>query len=260
MNVCEALGVTAGARVALVGGGGKTTLMFRLAAEVVAAGGQAIATTTTRIFAAQIGLAPVYLAEAAATTEAVGRALADHGQVLITGPVDEAAGKATAVSLATMSRLAAEWPHAVLVAEADGSRMRPFKAPAEHEPVIAREATLVVWVVGADVFGRALEARSVHRPEVVAALAAAPLNAPITPQLVAAVAGHPLGGLKGVPPEARFWVAVNKVETLPDWAAVDALAAALAAQPRVTGVAALAAQTADPVRAIYEHGVRRRLA
>lgn len=87
-----------------------------------------------------------------------------------------------------------------------------------------------------------------------------PSNAPITPQLVAAVAGHPLGGLKGVPPEARFWVAVNKVETLPDWAAVDALAAALAAQPRVTGVAALAAQTADPVRAIYEHGVRRRLA
>ena len=100
--------------------------------------------------------------------------------------------------------------------EADGSRMRPFKAPAAHEPVIPAETTLVVPVVGADVFGQPLDAEHVHRPELVSALSGAPLGAPITPEIVARVLAHPEGGRKGVPAGARVVVLINKVESLAD--------------------------------------------
>jgi molybdenum cofactor cytidylyltransferase len=95
--------------------------------------------------------------------------------------------------------------------EADGSAMRPFKAPAEHEPAIPASATLVVAVVGADIFRRALDETHVHRPERVKALTGAASGASITPALVAIVLAHAEGGRKGVPPGARFAVLINKV-------------------------------------------------
>jgi len=103
-----------------------------------------------------------------------------------------------------------------LLNEADGSRMRPFKAPAEHEPAIPVETTVVVAVVGADVFGKTLGAEHVHRPELVSKLSGAPLGTAVTPEIVARVLAHPEGGLKNVPAGARVVALINKVETPAD--------------------------------------------
>jgi len=67
----EALGIEVDDVVALVGGGGKTTTMFRLAREIVEKGEHALTTTTTRIFAAQISLAPAHVVANDATCEPV---------------------------------------------------------------------------------------------------------------------------------------------------------------------------------------------
>ena len=128
--------------------------MFRLAREIVAKGGRALTTTTTHIFAAQIALAPAHVLAADATRERVAAALAAHGHVLVIGATDAGTGRAAGVSLDLFGRLRAWCPRACILNEADGSRMRPFKAPAAHEPVIPAETTLVVPVVGADVFGK----------------------------------------------------------------------------------------------------------
>ena len=88
MTLADALRMTADESVALVGGGGKTTAMFRLAREVVDRGGRAITTTTTRIFGAQIALAPAHVPAADATRERVAAALAAHGHVLVIGPTE----------------------------------------------------------------------------------------------------------------------------------------------------------------------------
>src|SRR5207244_992641 len=115
------------------------------------------------------------------------------------------------VSLDLFRSLRTWFPRVCILNEADGSRMRPFKAPAEHEPVIPAETTLVVPVVGADVFGKPLDPDHVHRPELVSALSGAPLGTPITPEIVARVLAHPDGGRKGVPAGARVVVLINKV-------------------------------------------------
>ena len=236
MKLTEALQMTSDEVVALVGGGGKTTAMFRLARELVDNGGSAITTTTTRIFGAQIALAPAHVPAADATRERVSAALAVHRHVLVIGATDAGSGKAEGVSLDLFRRLRAWFPGVCLLNEADGSRMRPFKAPADYEPVIPADTTLVVPVVGADVFGKPLDADHVHRPELVSALSGAPPGTPITPAIVARVLAHPQGGRKGVPAGARVVVLINKVESLPDRAPARETAERLLREPAIHSV------------------------
>jgi molybdenum cofactor cytidylyltransferase len=251
MKLIDAIGLEEDDVVALVGGGGKTTAMFRLARETVASGGRAITTTTTRIFAAQIQLAPAHVPAAAATRESVLAALAAHGQVLVIGETNPSTGKAEGVSLALFRRLRAWCPGVCIVNEADGSRMRPFKAPAGHEPVIPVETTLVVPAVGADIFGKPLDADHVHRPELVSALSGAPPGTPITPEIVARVLAHAGGGRKGVPVGARVVVLINKVERLPDRAPARETAERLLREPTIQSVLLTELRAEEPVLEIY---------
>jgi probable selenium-dependent hydroxylase accessory protein YqeC len=101
----------------------------------------------------------------------------------------------------------------LVVAEADGSAGRPFKAPREGEPVIPEDATAVIAVVGIDCLGRPLSPRYVHRPEVVAGLTGTGLGGTVTVSTVAGVFLHPRGYRKDVPPGARWIPFINKVET-----------------------------------------------
>ena len=237
--------------VALVGGGGKTSAMFRLAREIVDRGGSAITTTTTRIFGAQIALAPAHVSAADATRESVSAALAVHRHVLVIGATDHGTGKADGVSLDLFRRLREWCPGACILNEADGSRMRPFKAPAGHEPVIPVETTLVVPVVGADVFGKTLCAEHVHRPELVSALCGAPLGTPITPEIVARVLAHPEGGRKGVPVGARVVALINKVESLADRTPARETAERLLREPGVESVVLTNLRGEEPVLEVY---------
>ena len=236
MRLNTALRISDGEIVAFVGGGGKTTAMFRLAGEIVAAGGRVITTTTTRIFAAQISLAPTHLSTFEASRATVEAALNKHNHVLITGPVNAAEGKAAGVTLGLVEDLRAIPDLSAILIEADGSRMRPFKAPADHEPVIPGVTTLVVPVVGADVFGEPLGEEHVHRVELVQALTGAAEGEPVTPELVAQVIGHPQGGLKRVPSGACVIPLINKVETPESLALARATAARMLENPNLTSV------------------------
>jgi molybdenum cofactor cytidylyltransferase len=247
VKLSEALGVRNDEVVALVGGGGKTTAMFRLAREIVERGGRAITTTTTRIFAAQIALAPAHVPAAEATRERVAGALDRHHNVLVIGPREPETGKAEGVSVELFRDLRAWFPDACPLNEADGSRMRPFKAPAGHEPVIPPETTLVVPVVGADVFGQTLDDDHVHRPELIAALTGAPPGSVITPEIVARVLAHPDGGCKGVPPNARVVVMINKVDGLTDRTPAHETARRLLRAPAIHAVVLAAVRAEKPV-------------
>jgi probable selenium-dependent hydroxylase accessory protein YqeC len=247
LTLSDALGMQPCEVVALVGGGGKTTAMFRLAREMVEKGGQAITTTTTRIFAAQIGLAPAHVPADQATRESVSAALALHRHVLVIGGTNPRDGKADGVSLDLFRDLRRWFPDACMVNEADGSRMRAFKAPADHEPVIPRETTLVVPIVGADVFGKTLDADHVHRPELVSKLSGASPGTSITPAIVARVLVHPAGGRKGVPVGARVVVVINKVEALPDRKPAHETAQRLLRDPAIDSVVLATLRGEPPV-------------
>ena len=247
MKLTDALRMAPDEVVALVGGGGKTTAMFRLARDVVEGGGRAITTTTTRIFGAQIALAPAHVPAASVTRGRLSAELALHRHVLVIGATDAGSGKAEGISLDLFRQVRAWFPDVCLLNEADGSRMRPFKAPADYEPVIPADTTLVVVVVGADVLGRSLDAAHVHRPELVATLSGAPMGAPVTPAIVARVLADPQGGRKGVPADARVVVLINKVEGLPSRAPARETAERLLRDPAIHSVVLATLRAEDPV-------------
>ena len=244
-----ALGIGGPELVAFVGGGGKSSLMFALAAALP---GRVVITTTTRIFAAQMRLAPavVYAGDLAP----LGPLLARHGRCLVVGHVD--GDKAHGVDLDLPARLLARPDVDFVLVEADGSRMRPAKAPADHEPVIPPGTTLVVPVAGLDALEKPLD-EVVHRPEqaralLVGATAGESLAADgaLTPAGLARLLTHPQGGLKGVPDGARAVVWLNKVEGEGRLEQGRAAARLILRQPRVSRVVLGAAARAAPVREV----------
>ena len=127
--------------VAIVGGGGKSTTAFRLAAEIAATGRRAIVAPSTRIAAFQTAWAPAFL-EITGTTlpwKTLEHLLATHGCCLLGGPIagDRRLGLAPE-QIDDLSERATELGVAAIAVEADGSKMRPVKAPAEHQPTTMR--------------------------------------------------------------------------------------------------------------------------
>jgi molybdenum cofactor cytidylyltransferase len=211
--------------VSFVGAGGKTTAMFRLAGALAAEGWRVVTTTTTHLSRDESSLAPRHLSSDS-PFKVIDELLAglDAGRhLLVTGPPVEGGSRWGGVPAEWVRRVASLLTVDAVLVEADGARRLPFKAPADHEPVVPPSTTLLVPVVGVDALGRAVQ-EAAHRPERVCALTGLEPDSPITPQAVAAVLGHPAGGLKGCPPGARVRVLVNKVGTDAELAAAREIA------------------------------------
>lgn len=212
MDLTDAFGIGRKEVVALVGGGGKTTAMYRLCAEAAARGRRAVASGTARFTAPFGGAAVPSVSEEDETRLIAGvRGGLDLHPWLIAAGGRGAKERFQPLSYEAVERIAALAGLDLLALEADGSAMRSFKAPAEHEPAVPPIATLVIAVVGSDVFGRPLTDEAVHRPERVTTLSGAAPGEAITPEVVAAVLADGRGGRKGVPARARFAVLINKV-------------------------------------------------
>jgi molybdenum cofactor cytidylyltransferase len=177
-------------------------------------------------------------------------ALAAARHVLAVGCVVPASDRVDGLSFETLRAIAGLPEVDFLLVEADGSRERPLKAPAPHEPALPPCATLVVPVVGLDVLGKPLAPAYVHRPELVAALARCAPDAPVTPAVVAAVTRHPQGGCKNVPPGAAVIPFLNKADLLARPAPALEAAKAMLEAEWIERVLIGAAATAQPLREV----------
>ena len=232
-----------GQLVAIVGGGGKSSLMFSLAQALP---GRVITTTTTRIFAVQINRAPAICTYPDSDMQAcLAAGLEQFGHCLLVGAVQ--GEKATGVPADLPGRLLDLADADYVLVEADGSRMRPAKAPADHEPVIPPEADLVIPVAGIEAVGGRL-ADVTHRPEIVAQLTGLSLNDSLTTAALATLLSHPAGGLKNVPAGARVIPLINKVESQSQLAAARLVARQALSQERVDRVVIAAIQGRQPLR------------
>lgn len=195
--------------IAFSGSGGKTTAIFAAARQLSP---PVIVTATTHLHVNQTHLADRHQTIVKAADFSNLKVVPD-GITLVTGPLE---GERTRGLDATLI----SWLHAYclknnlpLLIEADGSRQRPLKAPAEHEPVIPEFADMVVVVFGLSGLGKPLTEAWVHRPEIFARLSGLETGAKITPAAAAQVLSHPEGGLKGIPANARRFALLNQADT-----------------------------------------------
>lgn len=193
--------------LALVGGGGKSTLLFQLARSL---NRRTIVTTTTKMGERQTGSLEVIEAPVTRPLELW------KG----TSPVFVRAGVKDGKSIGVGPSLCDDWfsDHSlcdVVLVEADGARHRPFKAPANFEPVLPDQTTTVLAVIGADALGRVI-ADQCHRPLRVAAVAGCSPYERLTPARAATVLTSPSGSFKGCPTPARKVVVITKVPSQED--------------------------------------------
>ena len=200
MGIWERLGLDPAVHrmVALVGGGGKSSTMYAMAKQAADSGRKAVVTTTTHILP-HPGL-PLAgdLAQLAA--------LLKKHRVVTLGAYDSR-GKLTGAGDPGACLELAD----VVLIEADGAKLRPLKAPADHEPVIPSACHAVIASAGLDCVGRSI-GEICHRPERVCALLGTDLDHSITPADVAAILSSPLGGRKGVGQAMAFRCLLNKAD------------------------------------------------
>jgi len=154
--------------LSFVGAGGKTTFIEYLAAEAVRRGRHVAITTTTKIWAK----APYVVWPDLCTLRPqpdfvrVGKTVAD--------------GKLTALQEEEVAELGLAYD--LVLIEADGSKGRPLKYPAEYEPIIPSFSDRVVVVAGLDALSGRVD-EQVFRSELFEPATGVPQDARVTPSL-----------------------------------------------------------------------------
>ena len=209
MKLYEALDVSIGDVVAFAGAGGKSSAILVLSHELAQDDFATLVAPTTKMFLEEAeDVGPLVTSE-------------DAGELGVSAEKAFAQSKAVVVGKGLLSKERIEgvdpdWvaylaPLAdVTLVEADGSRRRPLKGTAPHEPVLPKTTTLVVGVGNVEAFGKPLGEKYVHRPEALSELTGLGAGQSITARAFARALAH--GTLDTVPPGARKSVLLTGVE------------------------------------------------
>jgi probable selenium-dependent hydroxylase accessory protein YqeC len=196
-----ALGISSGDVAAFAGAGGKSSAILTIADELSEAGMTVLAVPTTKLLvseAEKLGLL--------VTSEDANELRAKAREALSGG----ASGVVVGSGLLSKNRVGGVAPDLisslvsladVVLVEADGSRRRPIKGTAEHEPVLPDTATLVVAVGNIRAFGMPVDEEHVHRPELFSKLTGIGPGQSITARAFARALAE--GSLSAIPDGAR---------------------------------------------------------
>lgn len=261
MNLYNALRLSPGMIISVVGAGGKTSLLQRLAAELAAGGACVVSATTTAIWQPSGPLAvPLVVEQDSRALLAAVAAMAQAGRVVTAAAgrrmeMDAQSGSLRPKLLGVPPDLPArllDLPSVdYVLVEADGARGRAIKAPADHEPVLPAASGIVIAVAAIEALGQPLAEAVAHRPELIAALLGLALGDPLTSQHIAALLTHPQAGRKNVPPQARFCPLINKVEGAAALQAARAIAAAARSAPGVDSIVIASLLAVEPVVEVW---------
>lgn len=247
MNLAKALRLSSAPKLVLVGSGGKTTALFRIARQLLS---PVLVTSTTHLAIEQISLADHHFVIESA--DDLGQLFSDlpQGVLLLTAQFtgnNRVAGLSPQ-SMQLVFSLALDGGLPLLV-EADGSQLRPLKAPADYEPAIpnrflqpdlrsrdlyrdedsAKQFPIdeVIVVSGLSGLNKPLTHKWVHRPEQFASLSGIKPGERISYQGLVRVLLHPQGGLKNIPPQTRRLALLNQADTLEDQSLASQVASEL---------------------------------
>jgi molybdenum cofactor cytidylyltransferase len=224
----EAFGIGERDMVSFIGAGGKTTAMFHLASELRADGRKLLVTTTTKIFRPAkphvdrlflIDDVSAFLSETAGLAPPViigaGRSLSEDGKLI-------------GLPIGWLAPLHASGQFDTILIEADGAASRLFKIPAETEPVVPEQSTAVIWVMSIKALGKPLDSQFVHRAERALEALGLPRETSLSSSVILRLLEHPLGPLKGIPPDSRRLALLNQADAPEDIERAQRLAQTIA--------------------------------
>ena len=158
--------------ICFVGSGGKTTALFQLARQLINRRSSIkdhksiIITATSHLGIWQTSFADHHIIAGKSDK----MELPSEGVILVTGEIDGDRTKPVNSNTLNWLHAKTETDEIPLLIEADGSRQKPLKGWAEHEPPIPDFVDHVITVVGLSGLGKSLTEEHVHRPEIFAEL------------------------------------------------------------------------------------------
>jgi len=209
LSLSQALRIVDTRVTAFTGAGGKTTALFQLARQLPK---PVIITATTHLGTWQVELADKHIiAEYPASLKEFDNGF--NSVLLVTGKLN--GGRVEPIHTNVLNQLHqfCKQHSLPLLIEADGSRQKPLKAWAKHEPPIPEFAELVVHVAGLSGLGKSLNEENVHRPEKFSAISGVEFGETISGNGLIKVLGHSEGGLKNIPPHAKKVLLLNQADT-----------------------------------------------
>ena len=208
MKLYKALGIVEGDVVAFVGAGGKSSAILRVAGELEEVGTPVLVAPTTKMFVSEAErIGTVLTSEDRDELRSKAAEIVGREGALVVGSTILSKQRVGGVEPSWVPALAPEG--GVTLVEADGSRRRPVKGTAAHEPLLPEGATLVVAVGGIRALGKPTDEEHVHRPEVFSKLTGIGYGHTIDAR---AFARALLAGLQNVPKSARQAALLTDVE------------------------------------------------
>lgn len=212
MKINEALRIGNKSAVAFVGAGGKTTAMFNLAREFDF---PSIITTTTNMGLEQITLGDKHINLNGDLPD--GSDFSEEKVTVVTDRMNANRSRWQGLDDLQISRLrnvAGVLSRALLI-EADGAKTLPLKAPGEDEPIIPDFVDQVIVIAGLGAVGNFLDEGNVFRPALYSELSGEEQNKPVSLESIARMLVNPMGGLKGIPENAKRTAILNHADLVP---------------------------------------------
>lgn len=204
-----ALGISSGDVAAFVGAGGKSGAILAVSGELTQEGMKVLVAPTTKMLSSEAdSIGPLVTSEDAGDLRAKAERAFSEAPAVVVGSGMLSKNRIGGVDpdwVGDLARLAD-----VVLIEADGSRRRPIKGTAAHEPAIPDAVTLLVAVGNVHALGTPVDEEHVHRPEIFSDLTGIGHGQSITPRAIAIALSR--GSLARVPQGARTAALITGVE------------------------------------------------
>jgi probable selenium-dependent hydroxylase accessory protein YqeC len=204
-----ALGISSGDVAAFVGAGGKSGAILAVSEGLTQEGMKVLVLPTTKMLSSEANrIGPLVTSEDVGDLRAKAEQALTSATAVVVGSGMISKNRLGGVDLERVGDLAALAD--VVLIEADGSRRRPIKGTADHEPAIPDDTTLVVAVGNVHALGTPVDEEHVHRPALFSDLTGIGQGQSITPRAFALALSQ--GSLARVPQTARTAALITGVE------------------------------------------------
>ena len=209
MKLHAALGISSGDVAAFVGAGGKSGAILAVSGELTQEGMKVLVAPTTKMLSSEAdSIGPLVTSEDAGDLRTKTERAFSEAPAVVVGSGMLSKNRIGGVDpdwVGDLAKLAD-----VVLIEADGSRRRPIKGTAAHEPAIPDAVTLLVAVGNVHALGTPVDEEHVHRPEIFSDLTGIGHGQSITPRAIAIALSR--GSLARVPQGARTAALITGVE------------------------------------------------
>ena len=204
-----ALGISSGDVVAFVGAGGKSGAILAVSGGLTQEGMRVLVAPTTKMLSSEADMiGPLVTSEEVGDLRAKTERAFSGAPAVVVGSGMISKNRVGGIDPGWVGDLAGIAD--VVLVEADGSRRRPIKGTAAHEPAIPDAVTLVVAVGNVHALGTPVDEEHVHRPEIFSDLTGIGQGQSITPRAFALAVTQ--GSLARVPQGARTAALITGVE------------------------------------------------